>query len=170
MTRQGPAKDRAPFNPGRSSPPPSPPPTAGSLASPDDAWNSEQRAYLVSNRDGGGLGLIDLARSYEAADPHINNVRSAILALKNTVEQQLALMVLKMDRNLLDAVIRVDVGLRVINGDVAVPDKSINRPSLYVRQFVDPLSGQAPKANEMLKLVSAMDKYSKKVDEFPTGP
>ena len=165
MTHKGPTKD-----PDRSSPPSSPPPPAGALANPDDAWNSEQRAYLVSNRDGGGLGLINLARSYEAADPQINNARSAILTLKYTAEQQLALMILKMDQHLLDAIIMGDVGLRVINGDIAVPDKSIDRPSLYVRQFVDPQSGQAPKANEMLKLVSAMDKYSKKAHEFPTGP
>lgn len=149
-----------------SSPPSTPPPAT--LASPDECWNPEQREYLMANAKGGGLDLIRIARRYEEEDPHIVPARSALLTVKNLSQDYLAVMILSMSRELIDAIIFGDLARLVLGKSLTLPGDH-DQPCWYFQAFVDPVTGEAPSANNMLVLINAMATYSRDLNSFHTG-
>ena len=76
-----------------------------SLVDIDDCWNEEQKEYIKANGKGGGLDLIVVAKMFEEKDEKVPNTRSALLQPSTLGETQLSLLLLGMDRHLIDAII-----------------------------------------------------------------
>ena len=97
------------------------------------------------------------------------SARSALLTVRNLSQDYLAVMILSMTRELIDAIIFGDLARMVLGKALTLPEHR-DQPYWYFQAFVDPVTGEAPSANNMLTLVNAMATYSRELNSFPAGP